>query len=685
MKANRLAAEKSPYLLQHAHNPVDWYPWGEEAFAKARRQDKPLLLSIGYSTCHWCHVMERESFENEETALLMNESFVCVKLDREERPDVDKIYMSAVQAMTGQGGWPLNVFLTPELEPFYGGTYFPPQPRWGQPGWPALLRRVAALWKEQRPQLQSDASRLAAALRSYAAAAGVRAAPQASWLKAAAAAYEQAFDERHKGFGGAPKFPMPVSLAFLLRHHARTGSARSLAMTVDTLKAMAAGGVFDQVGGGFHRYATDAQWRVPHFEKMLYDNAQLAAVACEAFQVTGDRALAEIARRTLDYLLRDLRHPEGGFYSAEDADSAPVAGRLKSEGAFYLWTKEEIERLLGGEAAAFLARYAVESDGNAPADPHGEFSGRNILYDTRPAQPPPAACLERLRQARARRPRPGLDDKVLASWNGLALSAFAKAAQAFGEARYLDAAVKAASFLRRHLYDTATGRLWRRWREGERAVWGTADDYAFVAQGLLDLYDAGGDPRWLEWALALTQAQQRLFGAPGGGLFMTAEDHDSRLLARVIEDSDNVEPCASSVAAGNLLRLWRLTGRDALRQAAQQTLERFGGLMRERPQALAHMSAVAETDLMKAEEIIVVGEPEHAETRALLSEARKRFRPQRALIHACAAFRPRLEALMPWLRGVAPAPGPRAYLCENHACTTPAETAQALAQRLDRV
>ena len=458
---NRLAAEKSPYLRQHAENPVDWHPWGEEAFDKARREDKPILVSIGYSTCHWCHVMERESFENEEIARMMNESFVCVKVDREERPDVDKIYMTAVQAITGQGGWPLNAFLTPDLKPFYGGTYFPPAARYCQPGFPDLLRRIAELWKTRRRDVESDAGKLSELVQGYLAARTPRAAVLPAVFDRAFAAYAGAFDPENAGFGGAPKFPMPVNLNFLLREHARSGKKEALDMVLATSRAMAAGGVCDQVGGGFHRYGVDARWRVPHFEKMLYDNAQIAACLVEAWQVSGEEALARAARRALDYLLRDLASDEGAFFSAEDADSAPPEGGEKAEGAFYLWTRHELDSALGADAEAFRFRYGVEDDGNAPADPHGEFSGKNILYEARSIEKAAAKfnipvndlaprlerCLDKLRARRENRARPGLDDKVLACWNGLAISAFAKAAQAFGDARYLEAARRAAAFL----------------------------------------------------------------------------------------------------------------------------------------------------------------------------------------------------------------------------------------------
>ena len=695
--ANRLSGEKSPYLLQHAHNPVDWYPWGDEAFARAKKEDKPVLLSIGYSTCHWCHVMERESFEDPEIARIMNARFVCIKLDREERPDVDKIYMTAVQAMTGRGGWPLNVFLTPELEPFFGGTYFPPQSRYGQPAWPALLLRVSELWAEKRPQLRADAAKMAEALRQNAAGAGRRAAPQAAWLDAGYQALSAAFDPQHKGFGGAPKFPMPVNLEFLLRHHARTGSAEALRLVTESLRAMAAGGIFDQLGGGFARYSTDERWRVPHFEKMLYDNAQLAAVACDAHLLTGEPKHAEIARRTLDYMLRELRHPDGGFFSAEDADSAPELGEAKTEGAFYVWTKAEIESLLGADAAVFCARYGVEPDGNALEDPHGELAGKNVLYEAMTleqaakAAGAPLKGLEqrladaraKLLEARSRRPRPHLDDKVLASWNGLALSALAKAARALEDPKWLEAGDRAAAFVRERLYDASAKRLWRRWRDGQRAVPGTSDDYAFMALGLLDLYEAGGDARWLQWALELAEIQQELFAAEEGGLYMTALGHDDRLIARVVEDSDNVEPCASSVAADLLLRLERLCQREDLGAFARKTLERFGGAIEERPLSLPAMLGALSASLMPPVEVVVCGDAAKDPARSMLRETRRRFQPQRALLQVDSANRPLLARLAPWTAAL-PVPGKAcAFVCVDYACGLPLDGSQALAERLD--
>jgi hypothetical protein len=682
VKPNHLAREKSPYLLQHAYNPVEWHAWGPEAFDKARAADKPLLVSIGYSTCHWCHVMERESFSDPDIAALMNADFVCVKVDREERPDVDKIYMTAVQAMTGQGGWPLNVFLTPELKPFYGGTYFPPAARYGQPGFPALLRRIAELWKTKRADIDADAAKLTDALKEYGSAAAGSGALEAAWLDKAAKSYEGAFDPEHAGFGGAPKFPMPVNQNFLLRYHARTKSPLPLKLATDTLRAMARGGICDQLGGGFHRYSTDAEWRVPHFEKMLYDNAQLAVNYLEAYQATRDEEFSRAGRATLDYILRDMTSPQGGFYSAEDADSLPAelaaegikdeGHEHKLEGAFYLWTEKELREVLKGEAEGFIGRYGVLPQGNAP-DPHGEFAGKNVLYlGEGESDDRFDAARAKLLALRGNRPRPGLDDKVLTSWNGLMLSAMAKGRQVLAEKRYLDAALKAAGFLRSEIYDAKTRRLWHRWRGGDRAVPAISDDYAFLAQGLLDLFEACFDPRWLEWALELSETQQKLFGSPEGGLYMTEKDGDSSLLVRVMEDSDNVEPCASSVGAMNLLRLAQYTGRDDLREAGWKTLERFGGLMKQRSLALAQMLCAVDFALAKPTQIVIAGGADEPGTLAMLEEVHGRFMPAKILLRVDDANRKQIAGVVPFVKNLVPIGGKAtAYVCENYTCALP--------------
>jgi len=700
---NHLKGEKSPYLLQHVSNPVDWYPWGEEAFAKARRENKPIFLSIGYSTCHWCHVMERESFTSEAVAKVLNERFVSIKVDREERPDIDKVYMTAANAAGWGGGWPLSIWMTPERQPFYGGTYFPPDSRWGRPGFIEVLERVAGLWEKDGDALRKDASRLADALRQNAVIEGREAEPKLEWLDGLFKEFSGSFDSERGGFGGRPKFPMPVNQDFLLRYYARTGEAKALAMAVTTLEQMSKGGIYDHIGGGFARYSVDDEWRIPHFEKMLYDNAQLSVNYLEAYRATGAPRFSRTAKETLEYVMRDMTHPEGGFYSAEDADSLPpdaAADAHKSEGAFYLWTADEIDAVLGSTAGeVFRYRYGVEEGGNAPEDPHGEFTEKNILYEAY-SLPETAKKFGRtegeikrllrvsrgkLLEARAKRPRPSLDDKILASWNGLMLSGFAKAYQILEEPRYLAVAQKTARFLESRLYDAKKNLLYHRWRDGERKIAGMADDYAFVIQGLLDLYEADFDPRWLFWAESLADRLQSDFFDEGGGYYMTAAGEGEHLLVRVMEDSDNVEPAASSVAASVLLRLAHMAGRDDLRKAAEKTLTRFGGQMERAPRSLPGMLSAVADAAGKPRQIVIVGGLEEPETIEMLRLVNRRPMPARALMVLTPKGRGELEKRLPQLKGMGPIGGkPTAYLCVNFACALPttdvAKVAEMLAQ-----
>jgi uncharacterized protein YyaL (SSP411 family) len=569
---NHLAGQSSVYLLQHAHNPVEWFPWGPEAFEKARRENKPLLISIGYSTCHWCHVMERECFENPAIAAVMNENLVSVKVDREERPDVDRLYMTAVQAITGQGGWPLNVFVTPDGKPIIGGTYFPPEPRQGRRAWPDVVAAIGASWRDPaaRERMVAQGNGLTQAVREILTPSPVPSDQKGTLPQDCFRALDSVFDEDRGGFSTAPKFPMPANLHFLARFgYFKKDTAEGLRaekIVLTTLRNMARGGIFDAVGGGFHRYSTDERWFLPHFEKMLYDNAQLALAFTEAYQRTGDPVFATVARKTLDYLLRDMAHPDGGFYSAEDADSFPApASAEKVEGAFYVWTMGEIRSVVGDDGDLFAHRYGVNGLGNVELDPFGEFSGKNVLSESvsveetaRKFQLDPAECgrrldqcLEKLREARDRRPRPVRDDKIIASWNGLALSAFAVAARVFSQptntqvphpplrgtfpqegkenkgfpsplgrgqgegpdqlphSRYLEAAQKTAAFLRDNLWDGSS--LWRRWRLGQKDVPAMADDHAFLAQGLVDLYEADFSTQWLVRAETLADIALKRF------------------------------------------------------------------------------------------------------------------------------------------------------------------------------
>ncbi|MBC8168099.1 MAG: thioredoxin domain-containing protein, partial [Bryobacteraceae bacterium] len=562
MLTNRLAQEKSPYLLQHAHNPVDWYPWGEEAFEKARSENKPIFLSIGYSTCHWCHVMERESFEEERIAVVLNRFFVPIKVDREERPDVDHIYMTFVQATTGSGGWPMSVWLTPALRPFYGGTYFPPDSRWGRPGFLQVLEQLATAWEKDRERIVKSGDEVLSQLEAMVETTG--SGPIGSALfDSAYQQFRRLFDSGLGGFGSAPKFPRPSSLNFLLRYGYSNTSDEAIEMVLTTLREMSKGGMHDQLGGGFHRYSVDSRWFVPHFEKMLYDQAQLAVSYLEAYQMTGEERFASVARDVFEYVLRDMTHPQGGFYSAEDADSVidPEKPGVKGEGAFYIWDYEEVRKTLGNQTAEWFSyRYGLAPNGNVDEDPHSEFTGRNILFerfsvaetarhfnvDEPTLQKSLSDAETKLLDLRGERTRPHLDDKILTAWNGLMISAFAKGARILDEHRYLLAAQRSASFLLQHLY--TDGNLLRRWRDGQSGVGAFLDDYAFFAQGLLDLYEADLDQSHLLTAIALMNQARSLFEDPAAGGFFGAADADSSLVMRFKGDHDGAEPSGNSIA-----------------------------------------------------------------------------------------------------------------------------------------
>ena len=699
-KTNRLAKEKSPYLLQHAHNPVDWYPWGDEAFEKAKRENKPIFLSVGYSTCHWCHVMERESFADPETAKQINEHFVAVKVDREERPDVDRVYMSFVQATTGRGGWPMNVFLTPDRKPFFGGTYFPPDDRPGMPGIRTVLATVREAWDARREEVVKSADSLTEALAQIAQvkpADGGAAVDDVSLNRC----YERlaaTFDEKHGGFGGAPKFPEPINFNFLLRYAARTRDdvwkARSRQMALRSLRAIAAGGIRDHLGGGFHRYSTDRRWFLPHFEKMLYDQAQLACCYLDAYRVTGEAQYADVARDTLEYVLRDLTGPDGQFYSAEDADSARDAAdpQAKAEGAFYVWRAEEIEKLLGPDAAAvFNFHYGVAAGGNVPApqDPHGEFPGLNVLavahsvHETAEhfGKSPQdvgadlASSRRTLAEARGRRPRPQRDDKTITAWNGLAISAFARAGAVLDEPRYTAAAARAATFLRSNLYDADAGTLKRVWRDGPAGVAGFLDDHAFLVQGLLDLYESTLDVRWVAWALELQARQDELFGGGAGGGYFTTSGADPTVLLRVKDDPDGVEPAGNSVAALNLLRLSQMTDAPDMAARAADVFRLFSGRIREHPSSMPQMLAAVDFHLSKPLQIVIAGDPASADTRAMLRAAHRPYLPNRVLLGADGgAGQAFLSQHAAFLKDIKPIGGKAtAYVCQDYTCRQPTD------------
>ena len=703
---NRLAQEKSPYLLQHSHNPVDWYPWGEEAFANARREDKPIFLSVGYSTCHWCHVMAHESFENEEVAATMNREFVNIKVDREERPDVDRVYMTFVQATTGGGGWPMSVWLTPDLKPFVGGTYFPPEDRYGQPGFKKVLERIAAAWKQDHEKIAGQGARIVEALRE--AQTAQPAAAEKIDAKILSAAYEQfsrSFDARDGGFGSAPKFPRPVTLNFLSRFYARDPKSDSgkhaLEMDLFTLRKMAAGGMHDHVGGGFHRYSVDRYWHVPHFEKMLYDQAQLAVVYLDAFQITQNRQFASVARDILDYVARDMTSNEGGFFSAEDADSLFEHGKPEhGEGAFYIWTKNEIDTALGNAAEIFDFHYGVQSHGNAPegSDPQDEFRGKNILIERHTIaetaqhfQKPEDAVRDLLRQSReklfairSKRPRPHLDDKIIAAWNGLMISAYARAAQILDEPRYLKSATLATNFVRAHLWDDSKKTLYRSYREGRGRVEGFADDYAFVIHGLLDLYEASFDIEWLKFAIELQETQDRLFFDGKNGGYFSTSGKDESVVLRMKDDNDSAEPAASSVAAHNLLRLAQIRDKKQWEERAEKTISAFRTTLSRFPSAMPQILVALDFSSRKPRQIVIAGKKDAPETKALLSEVHRHFLPTTILLVADGAEGQKylgedLEAI----HGMSMVDEkPAAYVCENFTCKAPVIDSNQLAKLL---
>jgi uncharacterized protein YyaL (SSP411 family) len=683
---NRLAQETSPYLLQHAHNPVDWYPWGEEGFARARAEEKPVLLSVGYSACHWCHVMERESFENEAIAAQMNRDFINIKVDREERPDVDAIYMAAVQMLTGQGGWPMTLFLTPDGRPFYGGTYFPPKDLYGRPGFPRVLEAVAEAWSGQRAELEAQGAEIVSHLQK-----GndfTRGLPDSlltpAVLENAFNTLSGQFDRQYGGFGSAPKFPQPANLDFLLRFHARSRRQEPLNMVEKTLQLMALGGIYDQLGGGFHRYSTDQTWLVPHFEKMLYDNAQLAQIYARCWQATGKTFYRGVAEETLEYVLREMTGPEGGFYSAQDADSEG------EEGKFFVWTPEEVVAILGqGDADVFCAFYDVTRSGN--------WEGNNILHVVMDAPevaarygltvPQAADILDgartRMLAAREDRVHPGLDDKVLTSWNGLMLAALAECAAVFDRDDFRQAAIRNARFvLDTLLVPDADGapRLLRTWRNGQAKLNAYLEDYAFYADGLLALYEATFDTQWLDGAQGLIDILlQRFRDEEEGGFYSTSDDHET-LIQRPKDWDDNATPSGNSVAVGVLLKLAVLRGEERYRQAAARVLRKLGPVLEKHPYGFARMLGALDLYLSAPKEIALIGPTQDPATRALLQAVHALYLPNKVLAGADGVTVP---ANIPLLADRPLREGrPTAYVCENFACKAPVNDPEALTAQL---
>jgi uncharacterized protein YyaL (SSP411 family) len=677
--ANRLAGEKSPYLLQHAHNPVDWYPWGDAAFDRARAADTPIFLSIGYSTCHWCHVMERESFTDARTAAVLNAHFVSIKVDREERPDVDKVYMTFVQATAGHGGWPLNVFLTPDLKPFYGGTYFPLRPRHNLPGFPDLLRQIHTLWLERRPDLERSAADLLRRLADVT----TRVGPSGTvldlaTLDRAAAAGLAEYDPQHGGFGAAPKFPRPCLPAFLLQHAVRQRDTDTIGKVLRTCQRMASGGIHDQLGGGFARYAVDAQWLVPHFEKMLYDNAQLAQLYLDACCLSADPGHAAVARGILDYVLRDLTHAEGGFYSAEDADSEG------KEGKFYCWTRGEFAALLDpAEFAVATRHYGVTDRGNfvdhSDPDP---LPGQNVLSIVDPNLSPAeltllATARDKLRSARQRRVRPHLDDKILVSWNGLMLGAFARAAAVLAAPDYLAAARRNLRFLRTHLWDPDSRTLYHRWRDGERDSVQLLDAYAFLLDGVLELYQVSLDPDDLAFALALAEAMIARFHDSRDGGFWLSPPGTPNLILHFKEDYDGAEPSGNSVALLALLKLAALTGRPDFRAVAAQGLHRFAARLEHQPEAVPRLLLALDFFLNEPHRVVLAGNRDDPALAALIAAAHRPYQPDKVVLGTAGPVEP-------FARALARRDGQAtAYVCTGTACQPPITEPAALTRLLE--
>ena len=694
---NRLADEQSPYLRQHKDNPVDWYPWGEEAFETAHQEDKPIFLSIGYSTCHWCHVMERKSFEDEEVAAVLNDGYVPIKVDREERPDVDSIYMDVCQMMRGQGGWPLTVLLTPDRKPFFAATYLPKEGRFQQTGLMDLLPRVQKLWQNDRDKLLEDAEEVTDLLRRSTEEQERGDAPGPQLLSEAARQLSRQFDRTHGGFGSAPKFPAPHNLLFLLRHWHRTGEERALDMVTETLDQMRLGGMFDQVGYGFHRYSTDQQWKLPHFEKMLYDQAMHVLAYTDAYQATGEERYERTAREVLTYVLRGLQAPDSGFYSAEDADSENEDGEME-EGAFYVWSTDEIRELLDPDLAELVIDvYNMAPEGNYQEESTGERTGKNVLHLDRSLADEAErrdldedALRDRLEmahttllEARSERPRPHLDDKVLTDWNGLMVAALATAARVFDESDYEAAARRTAQFLLDTMRD-AEGRLLHRYREGEAGIQATLDDYAFLTWGLLELYETTFNPAWLRAAQEhLDASLDRFWDAEGGGFYMTPDDGEA-LIVRPKEATDGAMPSGNSIQLMNLLRLARFTGRTGYEERAAALSEWTGSSARSRPTGFTALLMGLHWALGTPREVVVAGDPEADDTQALIDVLRDTYAPTTATLQRPPGDAPDIAALAPFTAAQTPLDGQAAaYVCQDFQCEAPTTDPETLRAQLE--
>jgi len=689
-RCNRLGAEKSPYLLQHAGNPVDWYPWGAEAFARAKQENKPIFLSIGYSTCHWCHVMAHESFADVRVAALLNESFVCVKVDREERPDIDGIYMQVCQMMTGSGGWPLTVILTPDREPFFAGTYFPKETLFGRIGMLELIPKITELWEKQQQQVVKVSHQMTRALQKAAQTVGGPALGE-EMLHQVYQQLAERYDGQHGGFGGAPKFPSPQNLSFLLRYWKRYRKEEALGMVENTLQAMRRGGIYDHIGFGFHRYSTDHKWLVPHFEKMLYDQALLAMIYAEAYQATGKERYGQTVREILTYVLRDMRAPEGGFYSAEDADSEGV------EGKFYQWSRAEIEGALNAEEAElFIKVFNIEPEGNFNDDTGGHKTGTNIPHITHLmaemgkefhlAKPELRQRLEGIREklfaVREKRVRPFRDDKILSDWNGLMIAALAKAGQVLDEPKYIEAANQGAEFILGKLRDER-GRLLHRWREGQAEIRANLDDYAFLIWGLLELYEADFAAGRLEEALRLNEELGKDFWDEGGGGFFFTAEEAGELPVRQKEIYDGAKPSGNSVMMLNLLRLGRIAGQPRLEEKAEAISRAFSHEVKHMPIGYAQLMAGVDFAAGPSREVVIAGQREGADTQAMLRAIRSRYEPnQVVLLRETGEAEPAITKIARFTRYLTGIENrATAYVCRDYRCESPTtEVAELLEQ-----
>ena len=698
-KPNKLINEKSPYLIQHAHNPVEWYPWGDESFQKARDEDKPIFLSIGYSTCYWCHVMEREVFENEHIAGEMNKIFVNIKVDREERPDVDRVYMSALQAMTGSGGWPMSMFLTTDLKPFYGATYVPPTSKYGLPGFEDLIHQLGESWKTRRDEINESGEKILEHIREASQNITTAIELNKEMLLKGAQQFKNGFDEEYGGFGESPKFPRPPGLNFLMREYERFGWCRAREMISRKLWQMGRGGMYANSGGGFHRYSVERLWRGPHFEKMLYEQEQLAVNYLEAFQVTGDNYFGDVTNDILAYVSRLMTDKNGGFYSAEDAESAITAAdpHEKEEGACYVWTKKEIFELLGDDTDIFSYYYGVNDYGNAPqgSDPHSVFVEKNILYKKHTISETSnefekstdeinrilEECKKILFREREKRPKPHLDDKILTSWNGLMISAFAKSYQVFNTADYLDKAKGAADFIIKNLYDASTKKLLHRYRDGEAKIDATLDDYSFFVQGLIDLYESCFDEKYLRLAVELTENMIGDFYDEEEGGYYDTSGKDKSILVRTKEDYDSAEPTGNSIAINNLLRLSAFTGNTQWYDMANASILAFSGKLERMPYAMPQMLVALDMLLKKPKQIIIAGKANDEMAYRMLREVSARYMPDKVIVKIDPVDA--AESITFASKVVQNSDETTAYVCENFACRLPVKTPEEFIKSLE--